>query len=81
MKNDAILWSKGSINDTTFALEIQSIAKYRMVKMSQPQQNSSPIQIPSWIKTDVVWWAEGKISDEDFDSSMQYLIESKMMKV
>jgi hypothetical protein len=81
IKNDAILWSKGSINDTTFALEIQNITKYRMVKMSQSQQDSSSIQIPSWIKTNAVWWAEGKISDEDFDFSIQYLIDSKIMKV
>ena len=80
IKNDAILWSKGSIDDATFASEIQSIAKYRIVKTSQPQQDSSPIQIPSWIKTNAVWWAEGKISDKDFDTSIQYLINSKIMK-
>ncbi|HET6458450.1 MAG TPA: hypothetical protein VFG24_06195 [Nitrosopumilaceae archaeon] len=80
IKNDAILWSKGSINDATFALEIQSITKYRMVKMSQSQQDFS-IQIPSWFKTNAVWWADGKISDEDFDSSMQYLIDDKIMKI
>ena len=81
IKNDAILWSKGSINDATFASEIQSITKYGMVKISQSLQGSSPIQIPSWIKTNAGWWAEGKISDEDFDSSIQYLIDSKIMKV
>jgi len=81
IKNDAILWSKGSINDATFALEIQNITKYGMVKMSQSLQDSSSIQIPSWIKTNVSWWAEGKISDKDFDSSIQYLIDSKIMKV
>jgi ribosome-associated toxin RatA of RatAB toxin-antitoxin module len=81
IKNDAILWSKGSINDATFALEIQNITKYRMAKMSQSQQDPSFIQIPSWIKTNAIWWAEGKISDEDFDSGIQYLIDSKIMKV
>ena len=81
IKNDAILWSKGFINDETFALEIQNITKYRIVKMSQSQQDPSSIQIPSWVKTNVDWWAEGKISDEDFDSSIQYLIDSKIMKV
>ncbi|MBI3639443.1 MAG: hypothetical protein HY223_03920 [Thaumarchaeota archaeon] len=81
IKNDAMLWSKGSINDATFALEIQTITKYGMIKMSQSQQDSSSIQIPSWIKTNAVWWAEGKISDEDFDSSIQYLIDSKIMKI
>lgn len=81
IKNDAILWSKGSINDATFALEIQSMAKNEMVKMSQSQQDSSLIQIPSWIKTNAVWWAEGKISERDFDSSIQYLMDSKIMKV
>ncbi|HKC78983.1 MAG TPA: hypothetical protein VKB83_02705 [Nitrosopumilaceae archaeon] len=80
IRKDAILWSKGSINDATFALEIQTVAKYGMVKISQSQDSSS-IQIPSWIKTNAVWWAEGKISDEAFDSSMQYLIDSKIMKI
>ncbi len=81
IKNDATLWSKGSINDATFALEIQSMTKYGIVKMSQSQHNSSFIQIPSWIKTDAGWWTEGKISDEDFYSSIQYLIDNKIMKV
>lgn len=81
IKNDAILWSKGSINDTTFASEIQSMTKDGTVKISQSQQNSSPIQIPSWIKMDAVWLSEGKISDKDFDSSLQYLIDSKITKV
>ncbi|HYL65584.1 MAG TPA: hypothetical protein VEU72_00355 [Nitrosopumilaceae archaeon] len=81
IKNDAILWSKGSINDATFASEIQSITKYGMVNMSQSQQDSNFIQIPSWIKTNAVWWAEGKISDKDFDSTVQYLINNKIMKV
>ena len=79
MKNDAMLWSKGSIDDTKFALEIQSMAKYKMVKTSQSQQGSS-IQIPSWVKTNAAWWAEGKISDKDFDTSIQYLIDNKIMK-
>jgi len=81
IKNDAILWSKGSINDATFASEIQGITEYGMVKVSQPQQDSNSIQIPLWIKTNAVWLAEGKISDKDFDSSIQYLIDSKIMKV
>jgi len=81
IKNDAILWSKGSINDAAFALEIQSITKYGMEKMPQSQQDSTSIQIPSWVKTNALWWAEGKISDKDFDSSIQYLIDSKIMKV
>jgi ribosome-associated toxin RatA of RatAB toxin-antitoxin module len=80
IKNDAILWSKGSINDATFVSEIQSMAKYRMVKTSKSQQDSSSLQIPSWIKTNAVWWAEGKISDKDFDTSIQYLIDSKITK-
>lgn len=81
IKNDAILWSKGSISDVTFALEIQNMTKYGMVKTLQSQEDSGLIQIPSWIKTNAVWWAEGKISDKDFDSSIQYLIDSKIMKV
>ena len=80
IKNDAILWSKGSINDATFALEIQTIAKHGMIKTSQSQDSSS-IQIPSWIKTNAIWWAKGKISDEDFDSGIQYLIDNKIMKI
>jgi len=79
VKNDAMLWSRGSIDDATFVSEIQNITKSSMVKTSQPQQNSA-IQIPSWVKTNAVWWAEGKISDKDFDSSIQYLIDSKIMK-
>jgi hypothetical protein len=80
IKNDAMLWSKGSINDAAFALEIQSMRKNGMVKISQPQQENS-IKIPSWVKTNAAWWTEGKISDKDFDSSIQYLIDSKIIKV
>jgi ribosome-associated toxin RatA of RatAB toxin-antitoxin module len=80
IKNDAILWSKGSINDHTFVSEIQSMTKQGVIKMSQSQQDTF-IQIPSWIKTNAVWWSEGKISDKDFESSIQYFIDSKIMKV
>jgi hypothetical protein len=79
IKNDAMLWSKGSINDAAFAFEIQSMRKNGMVKISQSQKESS-IKIPSWVKTNAVWWTEGKISDKDFDSSIQYLIDSKIIK-
>ena len=81
IKNDAILWSKGSITDVAFASEIQNITEYGTIKIPQPQQDSSSIQIPLWIKTNALWLAEGKISDKDFDSSIQYLIDSKIMKV
>ncbi len=81
IKNDAILWSKGTISDTTFASEVQNAIKYGIVKTSWSQNESISIQIPSWVKTNVVWWTEGKISDKDFDSTIQYLIDSKIMKI
>lgn len=79
-KNDAIQWSKGSISDTAFALEIQNITKDGIMKTPQLQQKSNSTQIPSWVKTDAVWWTEGKISEKDFESSIQYLIDSKILK-
>ncbi len=81
IKSEAMLWSKGSIDDTAFALEIQHMIKNGMVKVPQIQQDTSFMQIPSWVKTNAGWWADGKISDEDFDSTLQYLISSKIMKV
>jgi len=80
IKNDAMLWSKGAINDAAFALEIQNMRKTGISKISQPQQENS-IKIPSWVKTQAMWLTEGKISDKDFDSSMQYLIDNKIIKV
>lgn len=80
-KNSAILWSKGSIGDAEFALEIQHMIKYGIVKTPKTQQNINSIQIPSWIKVNAVWWANGKISDDDFNSTIQYLISNKIMKV
>ena len=81
IKSEAMLWSKGSIDDTAFALEIQHMIKYGMVKVPQIQQDANSMQIPSWVKTNAGWWADGKISDEDFDSTIQYLISSKIMIV
>ena len=81
IKNEAMLWSKGSIDDKAFAVEIQHMIKYGIVKVLQIKQDTNSMQIPSWIKTNAGWWADGKISDEDFDSTIQYLISSKIMKV
>ena len=80
IKNDAILWSKGTISDTAFALEIQTITKHGITK-KPTQSESIPIQIPLWVKTNAAWWTEGKISDKDFESSIQYFINNELTKV
>ncbi len=81
IKEDAKLWSQGSVDDTTFVLGIQHMIKDGMVKMPKTQQDVQSLQIPSWVKTNAGWWADGKISDGDFDSTMQYLIDSKIIKI
>ncbi len=81
IKNEALLWSKGGIDDTTFALEIQRMVKNDIMLKPQTQLSEKTASLPSWLKTNAIWWADGRISDADFDSTIQYLIDSRIMKI
>ena len=81
IKKDAMDWSQGTIDDSTFALGIQYMVQQGVIKMPQTHQDFGFSQIPSWVKTNAKWWADGKISDEDFQSTIQYLIDTKIMKI
>lgn len=57
------------------------INTFNTTSIKSSQQNSSLVQIPSWIKNNAKWWSEGTVSDHEFINGIQYLIQNHIMKV
>lgn len=75
IKQNAKLWSDGSISDNQFVQGIQFMINQGMMKT--PSNNSvinSISKIPSWIKNNAKYWSDGSITDDEFVQSIQYLI-------
>jgi len=43
--------------------------------------DTTPAQVPTWIKNNAGWWADGSIGDSDFVSGIQYLIKEGIMTI
>jgi hypothetical protein len=46
-----------------------------------PSVESTPAEIPSWIKNNAAWWAEGAIDDDSFIQGIQFLIKEGIMEI
>jgi hypothetical protein len=46
-----------------------------------PSVESTPAEIPSWIKNNAAWWAEGAIDDDSFIQGIQFLIKEGILLV
>jgi hypothetical protein len=42
---------------------------------------STPAEIPSWIKNNAAWWAEDAIDDDSFIQGIQFLIKEGIMEI
>jgi hypothetical protein len=85
VKKNAGYWSTGTMGDSDFVSGVQYLVQQGIMKIptstSTTSTNSSPTQIPTWIKTNAGWWADGQITDNDFVKGIQYLISNKIMKL
>jgi hypothetical protein len=46
-----------------------------------PSVESTPAEIPSWIKNNAAWWAVGAIDDDSFIQGIQFLIKEGIMEI
>ena len=82
IRNNALWWSEGQIDDDTFVLGIQYLIQHRIIVIPQTQQESSePQEIPSWIRNNAGWWATGQIDDDTFVQGLEYLVRKGIIRV
>lgn len=74
IKQNAKLWSDGSISDSQFLQGVQYMINQGIVKTPNDSKTSSVSAIPSWVKNNSRYWSDGSITDDEFVQSIQYLI-------
>jgi hypothetical protein len=88
LKNNAKLWSEGSLDKSYFVQVLYYLIENDM-KTMLPEGTLTFIHpsiahlttIPSWIKNDAGWWADDKISDMDFLNAMYYLLDKGIIRL
>jgi len=78
IKQNAQLWSNGSISTNQFAQGIQYLITQGIISQTNSGTNT-PSTIPVWVKTDAKYWSEGLLSDDEFVKSIQYLITNRII--
>lgn len=82
VRNNAKLWSEGSVVDGDFIQGIQYLVTQGVIKLPENKAGSvTSKDIPAWIRNNAKWWSDGQITDDDFISGIQYLISNGIMKV
>lgn len=86
VKNNAVWWADGVIDDNSFVSGIQflienSILKIPPTRVEVSATSDSDLQLPSWVKNNAKWWAEEKVSESEFISSMQFLVKNNIIKI
>ena len=78
IKNNAKLWSNGTLDDSTFAQGIQYLIQQKIVNISSTHsgQSTAGVKIPQWVRTDASSWASDQIDDSTFIGAIQYLVQS-----
>jgi len=83
IKNNALWWSEGQINDSSFLLGMEYLIENGIIKIPVESTScqDSLSTIPNWIKDTAGWWGLEKISDSDFVNAIKYLIENGIIRV
>ena len=82
VKNNALWWSEGIIEDSTFASGIEFMIKEKIILVPNTErQQSEESTIPDWVRNNAKWWASNQISDKDFASGLQFLVSSGIISV
>ena len=83
IKNNALWWAEGQIDDDSFIQGLQFLIRegILVVPPTDTDGAADPGPIPDWIKNNALWWAEGQIDDDSFIQGLQFLIRSGIMRV
>ena len=81
IKQNAKLWSGGTISDDQFIQGIQYMISHGIAKMpSNSLEKNSISVIPPWLKNNARYWSDGFITDDEFVQSIQYLITNGVIR-
>ena len=85
VKNNAIWWADGQIDDDTFVTGIQFLIENSILKIPptrvEDSQTDSKLKLPSWVKNNAKWWAEERVSESEFITSMQFLVKNNIIQI
>ncbi|NIP62158.1 MAG: hypothetical protein GWN01_15950 [Nitrosopumilaceae archaeon] len=81
VRNNALWWSDGMIQDKDFLLGIQYLIEEGIMVVPADATEGTASFVPNWIKDTAGWWATGKITDQDFVNGIKWLIEHGIISV
>jgi len=83
VRNTALKWSDGEINDDKFINGIQFLINEGIIEISAESKASETTLpfVPNWIKDTAGWWGTKRISDNDFLNGIKWLIENGIMSI
>ncbi len=83
IKNNAVWWVDGKINDETFVQGIQYLIKEKIIDIPKLPYPSSWMDknVPSWVKNNASWWAGDLIHEDEFIKGIKYLVEKGLIQV
>ena len=76
IKNNALLWSQGNIDDGTFIGAIEYLIQNDIITVSTTPQDGGLQDIPDWVRTNAALWADGHIDDGVFILGLEFLIQA-----
>ena len=82
IKNNAVWWADGSIDEDTFIQGIQFLIKEGTITVeSTTEKTSESKDVPAWIKNNAKWWADGSIDEDTFIQGIEYLVKEGIIQV
>jgi hypothetical protein len=80
IKNVALWWSQGQINDSEFETSIKYLVHLGTIRVP-PVISLSPgntQEVPLWMKDIANWWATNQASDTYFSSMVQWMMQTRV---
>jgi len=86
VKNIAQFWCENKLENSSFIEGIQYLIDNDIITVMISDEvtmrsQSSPQDIPEWVKNNACWWSQGLINDEEFASGIEYLVSNKIILV
>ncbi len=83
IKNNAVWWADGQIDDDSFVQGIQFLVKEKIITIPYSPETvlEKKTSVPEWVKNNAKWWADGMISEGDFLKGIEYLAKSGIIQV
>lgn len=97
VKSNARWWSEGGIDDKTFTNGISYLISEKIIDVPtktneskekdengefiEPEEETSEVKVPDWIKTNAQWWADDLLDEETFLAGIEYMVKQEIITV